>query len=73
ILDMGLHPRANDEENFALVGKAKKGKGKNPNPNHNPVKGERRKICQKLNASTVMNLGIMPRNVHRKRKARRSM
>ena len=32
-------------------------KGRNLKPNENPAKGERSKICPKLNASIVMNLG----------------
>lgn len=56
----GISSKCEDEENFDLDGKEKKGKGKNPNPIQNLVKGERRNICQKLNASIFMNLGTMP-------------
>jgi len=35
-------------------------KGRNLKPNQNLAKGERRKICQKINASIVMNIGTTP-------------
>jgi len=41
-----------------------------PNPNQNPIKGERRNIYPKLNASIVMNSGNMPQSVHTRRKER---
>jgi hypothetical protein len=67
----GTSSKGEDEEKFALVGKERREKGRNPNPNQNPVKGARRNICPKLNASIVMNSGTMPQSVHTRRKARR--
>ena len=45
-------------------------KRRNPSPNENPVKGARTNICQKINASIVMNLGVMPRSVDIRRQER---
>ena len=44
--------------------------GRNPNPKQNLVKGARRNICQKLNASVVMNSATMPQSVHIRRKSK---
>jgi len=54
-----------------LDGNERREKGRNPNPNHDLVKGARRKICQKLNASIVMNSSIIPQSVHTRRQEKR--
>jgi len=68
---MGLHPRARIKKKLLWLERKRREKGRNPNPNQNPVKGARRKICQKLNASIVMNFATMPPSVHIRRQARR--
>ena len=67
----GTSSKGEDEENYALAGKAKKGKGKKSNPKHIRVKGARTKTLPESSAFIVMNLGIMPRSVHTKNQAGR--
>lgn len=57
---MGLHLRERMKKNLHWLERERREKGINLKPNHNPTKGESRKICPKLNASIVMNLGTMP-------------
>ena len=65
---MGLHPRVRMKKNLHWMERQRREKGRNPNPNQNLVKGARRNIFPKLNASIVMNSGIMPRSVHTRKK-----
>ena len=66
----GTSSKGEDEEKIVLVGREIREKGRNLKPNQNIAKGARRKNFPKLNASIVINLGVMPRSVHTKRKAR---
>jgi len=67
---MGLHPRAGMKKNLHWFERERREKGRNLKPNHIPVKGERRNIFPKLNASIVMNSSTTPQSFHTKRKAR---
>jgi len=57
---MGLHPRERMKKNLHWLERKRREKGRNLNPNQNSVKGSRREIYPKLNASIVMNSGTMP-------------
>jgi len=57
---MGLHPRARMNKNLHWMERKRRENGINLNPNQNVVKGARRKICPKLNASIAMNSSTMP-------------
>lgn len=57
---MGLHRRARMKKNFHWLEEERREKGRNINTNQNLAKGVKRKICPKLNASIVINLGTMP-------------
>ena len=65
---MIFHPMTRVKKNFHFLERERREKGRNLKPNHNLAKGERRKICPKLNASIVMNSGTLPWSVHTKRK-----
>ena len=56
----GTSSKGEDEENFALNRKGKKGKGKKSRSKPKSSEGARRMICPKSNASIMMNSGIMP-------------
>ena len=66
IPEMRLHPRARMKKNFHWMERKIKEKERNPNLDQNLVKGARRNICQKLNASIVMNSSTIPWSVHTK-------
>lgn len=57
---MGPHLRARIKKTLDWFERERRERGINLKPNQNLVKGERRKICKKLNASIVMNAGTMP-------------
>ena len=58
--------KGGDEENFALVGKVKKGKGKESQTKPESSQGGRRNTFPKKNASIFINSSTMPRSVHTK-------
>lgn len=65
---MEPHPRERINRTFHWLEWERMEKGINIKSNQNLAKGERREICQKINASIVMNMGTMPIIFHRKMK-----
>ena len=67
---MRFHPRVRMKKILHWMERKIREKGRNPNPTQNLVKGARRNIFQKLNASIVMNSRTMPQSVHIRRQER---
>ena len=64
----GTSSKGEDDENFSLDIKEKKGKWKKYQTKLESIQGGKKKDLSKTNAYIVMNSGTMPRSVHRKRK-----